>query len=703
MLARDVAVLSGMRRPWRRSVLALALVVGAALLTGMPTAPAQADAQVASLYVGRGPSDIAIDSTGTYGYVVDCYATAHVSRIQLSTFTVDDSMALSGNCAVGVTLVDDSIYVTTLERLYRFNAATFGTSTDDSVAIAPGGTAAAVRGGIAYIAHAWGSAANQITKINVSTYPMTVVSSFASGGIYPTSLQLDPAGTYMYAVSTMSHSLTKIRLSDDSMVGSLSVGQQPYGLSIDDTGTYAYVPSASRETWDAYYTPPWLVRVDLGTFAVDDTLTLPFYWGYSVAVDNARGMVYVGQAREGGQIAKVAMGSTMSLTETFTVDNGPSALALSPTQPYLYSANMYDLNGFTVSEVAITSAMSPTVTGLSVSSGPQSGGGTTVISGTHLSGATGVTFGSVAATILSGSDDTIAVTVPAASSGGAANVRVTTASGTSVQTVPYTYAYGPAVTSMVPDSGPAAGGSSVTLSGTYLTGGTVEVGGTPVTPTVNTATSIEFVTPAASGGPAIVTVTTSGGTGTAGTFTYDAPPPAVPPAAPDAPVALAGAASAEVSWQVPSAQGSFAVSTYLVTSAPGGRTCMTAALSCRIDGLTPGTAYTFTVKALSGAGWSASSAPSNSVVPHGSAKTSILITGMRDGTRIAIAGRSKALELGALVTPWTARGSGAFVPRKEVPVSADGTFTWSRQASARTVWRVYVIAGELRSNTVTFR
>ena len=95
------------------------------------------------------------------------------------------------------------------------------------------------------------------------------------------------------------------------------------------------------------------------------------------------------------------------------------------------------------------------------------------------------------------------------------------------------------------------------------------------------------------------------------------PPAPVPPAAPGSVTAVAGNASAVVSWSVPSTAGSFPVSTYRAVSQPGGRSCLVAApaTSCVVPGLTNGVTYTFTVQALSGAGWSVSSAPSNSVTP----------------------------------------------------------------------------------------
>ena len=71
----------------------------------------------------------------------------------------------------------------------------------------------------------------------------------------------------------------------------------------------------------------------------------------------------------------------------------------------------------------------------------------------------------------------------------------------------------PTVTSIAPNSGPAAGGATVTITGTlFIEATAVKFGGTAATSfTVNSATSITATSPAGSG-TVDVTVTTSGGT-----------------------------------------------------------------------------------------------------------------------------------------------------------------------------------------------
>ena len=186
-------------------------------------------------------------------------------------------------------------------------------------------------------------------------------------------------------------------------------------------------------------------------------------------------------------------------------------------------------------------------------------------------------------------------------------------------------------------------------------------------------------------------------------FGGDAPPAPTPATAPMDVAAVAGDASASVTWSAPASAGSYPVTNYQVTSSPGGRVCLTSGLSCEVSRLTNGTAYTFTVKALTGAGWSPASEPSNAVTPIATPRPTITITGSREGKRIAVAGSTTGMDLGGLVTPWASRGARSAAPGKSVEVSIDGGFTWSRVASARTTWSVYFTASDgIRSNTVRF-
>jgi outer membrane protein assembly factor BamB len=120
-----------------------------------------------------------------------------------------------------------------------------------------------------------------------------------------------------------------------------------------------------------------------------------------------------------------------------------------------------------------------------------------------------------------------------------------------------------------------------------------------------------------------VAATTAVGTGPASSPSSSVTP-VTPPMLPGPPAgvsAVAGNASAVVSWTAPADDGGSPVSAYTITSNPGSRTCgwSSGPLTCTVTGLTNGQAYTFSVTATNGVGTGPASAASNSVTPVASA------------------------------------------------------------------------------------
>jgi len=170
-----------------------------------------------------------------------------------------------------------------------------------------------------------------------------------------------------------------------------------------------------------------------------------------------------------------------------------------------------------------------TVTGVSPGSGPQQGGTTVSITGLNLSEATSVHFGSSAASAFTvNSPTSISATSPPGA--GTVDITVTTPSDTSGMSAAdrFTYIPPPTVAKVKPNKGPAAGGTSSTITGTGFTGATsVSYGTLPASSfTVNSPTSITAVAPAATAGPSDITVTTASGTSAVSlydVFKYAAP------------------------------------------------------------------------------------------------------------------------------------------------------------------------------------
>ncbi|MBQ0904605.1 IPT/TIG domain-containing protein [Micromonospora sp. U21] len=172
----------------------------------------------------------------------------------------------------------------------------------------------------------------------------------------------------------------------------------------------------------------------------------------------------------------------------------------------------------------------PTAATIVPDEGPQSGGQTVTITGTgFVPGGTTVTFDGTPATdvvVAPNGTSLTAVTPPGAV--GPASVVVSTPGGTAAP-LQYTYladGSDAVITNLTPTSGPTSGGTTVTITGTGLTGATqVTFDGVPGTDfTVNPAgTTITVVTPPNAAGPATVELVFPAGEVTAPTFTYVAP------------------------------------------------------------------------------------------------------------------------------------------------------------------------------------
>lgn len=251
-----------------------------------------------------------------------------------------------------------------------------------------------------------------------------------------------------------------------------------------------------------------------------------------------------------------------------------------------------------------------------------------------------------------------------------------------------------------------AAGQQVDMAASTVT--SITFGGYPAT---YTKTGIGVFTAQAPSGPTgpveVVANLAGGGSISLGSVTYPspAPPPRPIPIFPSSPpqdvVATAGDASASVTWSAPEWPGTFPITEYAVTASPSGRMCLTTTTTCTVDGLDNGMTYAFTVKALTGAGWSQESAPSNAVTPKPKVVPSIVINGTREGRRIAITGMTTGLQVGSALIPEVTREGRGAVSGRAVDVRADGTIRWSRVASPRAGWTVgFTAVDGTRSNIV---
>ncbi len=145
------------------------------------------------------------------------------------------------------------------------------------------------------------------------------------------------------------------------------------------------------------------------------------------------------------------------------------------------------------------------------------------LTGTDLTGTTSVTFGGVAATDVVVVDASTVTAVAPGHVAGLVDVVLTTVGGSATLADGFTYVAAPTLTAVSPDTGPVAGGTTVTLTGTGLTGTTdVTFDGVPATDVVVVDDStVTVTTPAHAVGVVDVTLATPGGAATApGGFMY---------------------------------------------------------------------------------------------------------------------------------------------------------------------------------------
>lgn len=185
-----------------------------------------------------------------------------------------------------------------------------------------------------------------------------------------------------------------------------------------------------------------------------------------------------------------------------------------------------------VLQVAPAPSRTPVVTGLTPTGGSAGGGTRVTITGTDLQDASGVSFGSNPATSFRVTSPTAVTAVsPAGGPNTTVDVIVTTPQGKSATTPADKFTYSaPTVTSLSPNSGPPAGGTTVTINGANLTGAQrVDFDQAAATNlTVNADGSITVKSPSGTAGQTVdVVVTTPLGTSAASPadkFTYGSLP-----------------------------------------------------------------------------------------------------------------------------------------------------------------------------------
>ena len=591
-----------------------------------------------------------------------------------------------------------------------------------------------------------GIAAPPVQSQSVAATNTLAVISTISGGAWPEGVAVNDGDDTVYVTNFFSDTVTVINGRTGTLDDTIPVGNNPNGVAVDQGDDTVYVANSGSDNMSVINPR---TRAEVVKIPVQSRPT-------EVAVDQGDDTVYV--TNDDSDTVSVINGRTGTVTGTITVGNGPRALAVNQGDDTVYVASN------TNSTVSVINGRTGTVTGtIPVGVAPNgvavnqnddtvyvvNGGASTV---SVINGRTGTVTGTIPVgdapkgVAVDQNDDTVYVTNVNDGTVSVINVRTglvddtitvglgpkgiaVDQSGTNAGLV-YVSNVGSATVSVIARVSASLGSASASVGSTVTV--TLDVPQVDYDIADSTVTSVAFggtiatgltagvgdawtLTVPAGSGTVPVTVTLKGGlTALAGNFTYNsspAPNKPVPAGAPVDVTATAGDSSAVVTWAAPVSSGSFPVTHYRAVSSPTGGTCLVTApaLTCDMTGLANGTTYTVSVQALTGAGWGATSSPSNPVTPQRSPQPSITITGTRGDVRgtpgIVVTGTTTGFDTGAILRPWIRLpGQTSYTQGiARILVDAQGGFTWQRRSGKTIYISIRNQDGTVKSNRLILR
>ncbi|WP_439679729.1 IPT/TIG domain-containing protein [Embleya sp. MST-111070] len=378
--------------------------------------------------------------------------------------------------------------------------------------------AAAAHPGVAvYVANSGSDTVSVIDAANNTTTATVPV------GRGPYGLAANHAGTRVYVANFDSGGISVIDTATDAVVATIATGGGPFAMAIDPTDTRLYVAQGNS-----------VLAVDTATDTVAATIAVGTG---PIAVLAAPDGAHVYAVNNAGRSVSVITAATGVVGTTITLPGTPDGAALSPDGRRLYvvdnQSGLWTLDltagGLLVATVPITDASNVAVDSTGsrayVSAFPAEVkvvdlGTNTVVDSVavgaypanltlHVAGryvyTTNTQSGDVS--VIDGTTDTVVATVPVGS----------TPYGIVVVGVPQPRT----VTSVRPNSGPTAGGTSVTVTGTHLTGTTAVVFGTTPAAAFTVVDDTTLTATAPPGAPGTVDITVSGPGGTSATSAAD--------------------------------------------------------------------------------------------------------------------------------------------------------------------------------------
>jgi IPT/TIG domain/FG-GAP repeat len=263
------------------------------------------------------------------------------------------------------------------------------------------------------------------------------------------------------------------------------------------------------------------------------------HFGFSVALSSDGNTALIGGGGDNGEVGAAWVftrsGSTWTQEGSKLTGGEESgkahfgwSVALSADAATALVGGLADNNSAGAAWPFSTTQPPATVTSITPTSGPTTGGTAVKIKGTGFVAPATVTIGS-AATAVNVVSATEITASTAATAAGSNTVIVSDVNGTSSGGPSYTYVTppGPTVTGISPTSGTTLGGTKVSITGTgFVSGATVTIGTAATSVTVSSATKITAKTAATAAGSDEVVVTDTNGTSTGGpSYTYVTPAP----------------------------------------------------------------------------------------------------------------------------------------------------------------------------------
>jgi prepilin-type N-terminal cleavage/methylation domain-containing protein len=232
-----------------------------------------------------------------------------------------------------------------------------------------------------------------------------------------------------------------------------------------------------------------------------------------------------------GNISSVMFGSVPALSYTVLSSTSVQATVPGAAKPGIVDVRVSDpIYGTSAVSTADNYSYQPVVTAISPTSGQAIGGDSVNITGSGFQSGASVYFGSQVASSAIYNSSTSLTAISPTGALGAVDVTVFENGVTSAVTQPadqFTYKNLPTVASVTPDYGSAAGGTSVTITGTNFVGGaTVKFGNNAATSVVVVSgTTITARSPSGAGTVNVTVTTVSGtsGIGVGDLFAYSAP------------------------------------------------------------------------------------------------------------------------------------------------------------------------------------